>query len=195
MSLYARSDLMSVAVPKDRGGCGAGHSRPVTRGAPAPVWRLDCPACCAALKDDPLWSGRLSEIPETPDEEAARKDYEQRGAKERDYVQALALAKIANVPLPETLTSALTGVRAHIPVEGTLECPAGHEVPAGSRFCPECGARMQPTAPRSLEAGGGGEGEPDLGSLPAASLRKMARDRGLDATGPKTALIARLKGA
>jgi len=194
MALYARSDLTCVAVPEDRGGCGAAHTRPVTRGAPARLWKLDCPACCAALAGDPLWSGRVSEIPETPDEEAARVDYETRGAKERDYVQALALAKLANVAIPATLESALTGVRAHIPVEGMLECPQGHEVAPGQKFCGECGTPMrQRAAAASLPPDTAGQ--VPLEEMHVKKLQKMARDRGLDASGSKAVLIKRLRAA
>ena len=52
MSLYARSDLMSVSVPATSGGCGNSHSRPVSQGKPAKEWRLDCPPCEGYLKGD-----------------------------------------------------------------------------------------------------------------------------------------------
>src|SRR5580698_6953669 len=50
MTLYARSDLMSVSVPVASGGCGGTHSRPVRDGAPARDFRLDCPGCETFLK-------------------------------------------------------------------------------------------------------------------------------------------------
>jgi hypothetical protein len=86
MPLYARRDVVSVAVPPTSGGCGQSHSRPVEGGEPAKLWALDCPACSAALKaqNDPLWASEISKIPETPDEIAEREDREKRGQMDRD---------------------------------------------------------------------------------------------------------------
>ena len=50
MTLYARSDVMSVSIPVSSGGCGQSHSRPVHQGAPARDFRLDCPGCENFLK-------------------------------------------------------------------------------------------------------------------------------------------------
>lgn len=69
VTLYARSDLASVAVSTESGGCGARHDRPVIGGAPVRLWHLDCLACTAALKNDDLWSLNPAKIPLTPDEE------------------------------------------------------------------------------------------------------------------------------
>ena len=70
--------------------------RPVTHGAPAKVWRLDCPKCHDALKDDPLWSGTEQEIPETVDEQHAREDSEKRSAMETQAQVADALKNLAH---------------------------------------------------------------------------------------------------
>src|ERR1700684_334669 len=95
MTLYARSDLMSVSIPVTSGGCGPPHSRPVRKGAPAKDFRLDCPGCENFLKGggrtvlhvtqgskelgipthqewvadcDPCWGATPESVPETPDE-------------------------------------------------------------------------------------------------------------------------------
>ena len=69
--------------------------RPVTHGAPAKVWRLDCPKCHDALKDDPLWSGTEQEIPETHDEKRSREESEKKSAVETQQQVAAAFEKLA----------------------------------------------------------------------------------------------------
>jgi hypothetical protein len=88
MRLYARSDVMAVAIPADGGGCGLTHSRPVLEGAPAKLWPLDCPACSAALKGDPLWAADRLKIPLTPDEESIAEDMEKKGDQVMHQVSA-----------------------------------------------------------------------------------------------------------
>lgn len=69
VTLYARSDLASVAIPVESGGCGVQHTRPVIGGAPVRLWHIDCPQCTTFLKGDDLWSLNPAKIPLTPDEE------------------------------------------------------------------------------------------------------------------------------
>lgn len=95
MPLYAASSIMLVAPSEAQGGCGAVHTRPVTHGAPAKVWKLDCPKCHDALKDDPLWSGTEQEIPETIDEKRAREESEKKSAMETQAQVAGAFEKLA----------------------------------------------------------------------------------------------------
>src|SRR6185437_16681414 len=52
MTLYARSDLASISIPATSGGCNSTHSRPVVKGAPAKVWKLECPPCESVLRGD-----------------------------------------------------------------------------------------------------------------------------------------------
>lgn len=97
MPLYARRDVLHVAVPLEQGGCGNAHTRPFNGGEPAKVWPLNCPLCSRALKDDPLWAGTISEIPETPDETNEREDREKRHVQEtqsdiNDAIKILASA-------------------------------------------------------------------------------------------------------
>ena len=139
--LHARSDLAYVIVPATSGGCGEPHRRPVEQGAPAKVWTLNCPPCENHLRHEPTWSTTLSEIPETYDEKLAREDFDKRGARDKDQVLALALAKLAGVELPESLLRPITG---NLPqAVALMECPAGHPGKPGSRFCATCGVAMQ----------------------------------------------------
>ena len=164
MPLYARSDLVSVHVSPAHGGCQEGtHRRPVEHGAPAKIWRLDCPDCENFLRSDPLWSTTVSEIPETHDERIAREDFEKRGAKDKDAIMTLALARLAGVDpalLPDSLTRMISGAQAHIPQ--TVACPAGHLNPLDQRFCGQCGQKVgspalpaaaAPAAPQATDSG------------------------------------------
>jgi hypothetical protein len=92
MSVFARSDVVYVAIPVENGGCGAGHGRPVLDGAPAKLWRVDCPHCEAHLRHDPLWAQSSLEIPLTPDEQRIAKQMEEKGNQVMSEVSA-ALAK------------------------------------------------------------------------------------------------------
>jgi hypothetical protein len=141
MTVYARGDIASVSISASHGGCGATHTRPVEKGAPAKLWELSCLQCEDHLRADSLWSATMSEIPETPDEKAAREDFDKRGAHDRDQVLALALAKLAGVQLPETLLRPLTGHLPHIP-EKPMLCVNSHGNPPGVKYCGECGVSM-----------------------------------------------------
>ena len=104
--LYARSDVMSIAIPAAHGGCGGQHSRPVVKGAPAKTWGLDCPRCESNLRGDgrprklvyetdpktgqpvrqqrvpdasPMWSSTPETAPLTPDEERTNTVRSERG--------------------------------------------------------------------------------------------------------------------
>ena len=209
MTVYARSDLAHVYISEAHGGCQApgGHSRPVRNGAPVQPWALTCDQCENHLRSDPLWSVTPSEIPETWDESKSREDFERRGAKDKDAVLTLALARLAGIPsaeLPESLTRMISGVPAHIP--GVLECPSGHGNPAGQKFCGQCGSPMSgpvpqaslpgprpPAAhPSSVKAGGKPRRLQD-GRLD--ELQALARARGLSDEGTRKILFGRLRAA
>jgi hypothetical protein len=126
MSLYARSDVMSVAVPPDAGGCGVTHSRPVHQGAPVRLWELKCPACEVFLRDTDLahdinkpdkhsprnanmpphvvgnWADAATKIPLTPDELEVAEQLEAQGTREmaqnaqRVASESLEAAKVKN---------------------------------------------------------------------------------------------------
>lgn len=142
MTMYARSDLSSVALSAAHGGCGTTHIRPAPGGKPENPWALTCGNGCEDhLRHDPLWSSTLSEIPETHDERIGREDFDKRGARDKDNVLALALAKLAGVELPESLLRPITG---NLPrAVALMECPSGHPGKPGSKFCATCGEAMQ----------------------------------------------------
>jgi len=224
MTLYARSDLAYVNVPTSSGGCGEPHRRPVEDGAPAKLWGLNCPGQCEEFlrKTDTTghqWSATMSEIPETHDEKAAREDFDKRGARDKDQVLALALAKLAGVELPESMLRPITG---NLPKAiALMECPAGHPGKPGAKFCAECGQPMQqpvnalPAAPALCPEGHAnaasarfcatcgtsmetaqdedGAGDADLSRLHWKTLERLCKERGLDATGSKPELVARLQ--
>lgn len=226
MPLYARSDLASVTVSAAHGGCGEVHVRPAPGGNPDPVWKLTCVPCEAHLRTDPLWSPTLSEVPETPDEEKARTDFENRGAIDRDQVMALAMAKLAGVDLPETMRRPISGLQPHVPVvAGEIVCEYGHPNEAGSKFCAECGSPLRVPEKRlcpdghemgakakfcgecGQPAGGARALEaadvPDLTqpvksrlkNMQASQLKKIARERGVDDSGTRAEVLARLQAA
>lgn len=197
MSIYARNDLAYVSISEAHGGCGKPHSRPVENGAPAKLWSLNCPQCEDHLRSDPLWSTTISDLPETFDEALARKDFEKRGAMDERRIMMIALAKLANVELPDTIALALTGVKPHVPGAEML-CPSGHANAPGQKFCGECGASMHGAPPERQIAPPAPSQAPsapseDLASLHPQKLAKKCRDAGLNDKGSKAELVARLQ--
>jgi hypothetical protein len=140
--MYAATSIAYTCISKAHGGCGEPHSRPVENGAPAKIWALNCPDGCENfLREDPMWSSTLSELPETYDEKLSREDFQRRGAIDRDQVMALAMAKLAGVELPDTMRRPISGLAPHVPViTGEIVCADGHPNEAGSKFCGECGS-------------------------------------------------------
>ena len=210
MSLWARSDLAAITVSEAHGGCGHTHSRPAPGGVPVQPWKLDCAGGCEDhLRHDPHWASTSAEIAETFDEGKAREDFEKRGAKDKDAVLTLALARLAGIDskeLPESLTRMISGAPLHVPVQGVMECPSGHGQPAGAKFCSECGAAMSaavakgalPAAQQPPEppAASGAEARPRrLRDARLDELQALAEERGLDASGKRPDLIARLAEA
>lgn len=232
MTLYARADVDQENVSVDaHGGCGTPHFRPKGGdGARAQVWELSCTQCEIFLATSPNWARTLSEVPETPDEENARKDFEKRGALDRDQVMALAMAKLAGVDLPETMRRPISGLKPHLAVTGAkVVCEAGHDNEPGMKFCGECGASLRAPAKRTCpdghevaagmrfcgECGKGVDPAaldvPALAPAPAApeasgpkrrlkdrrltELQQLARDKGLDDSGTRTEVLARLQAA
>jgi hypothetical protein len=204
MSVFARSDLASVSVSAAHGGCGEVHTRPAPGGIPVQPWRLDCETCANYLRSDPHWSVTSAEIPETHDEGKSREDFEKRGAKDKDAILTLALARLAGIPsseLPESLTRMISGRPAHIP--GVLECPAGHGNPAGQKFCGQCGDPMSglvpqaslPAPPAERPAGSRGQRPRRLREARLDELQALARGQGLSVAGTRADLISRLAGA
>ncbi len=149
MTVYARSDVMGVSISAEHGGCGQSHSRPVRDGAPDKVWALTCnDGCEDVLRNDPHWAGHPDDVPETPDEKMRRESATAAGRIDQQNATANALQELAKLgDLPKALqqlTAVMTGGKLADGTEGstTQECPNGHTVPLGPKFCPECGSSM-----------------------------------------------------
>jgi hypothetical protein len=225
MSLYARSDLVSVSIPQTSGGCGAAHARPVTRGAPVKTWKLDCLPCESYLRgddkakvikviagdkdqgipartehvadSDPHWSTTPEGVPATPDEQHVNKIRAERGSQQLQQLSALAALQQAGLKIPDEAFWLLSQNFDQRIIKGTTICANGHDNAAGVKFCGECGMPMISPAP-AAEIETADEDEPDitaplpLGTLHVATLKKMARSRGLPDKGTKVQLIERL---
>ncbi len=92
-------------------------------------------------------------------------------------------------------------VRRTIPVAA---CPQGHQVAAGSKFCPECssavpqaaGAAIEPPAvPRDAPQPQNGVRRKPLKDWRLTDLQAKARELGLDDSGTRTDVLARLRDA
>ncbi len=210
-----------MALSLGEHGCGATHTRPVTHGAPAKVFQLDCPPCEAYLRGDrrpkilvyetdkktgqvirqsrvadgdPHWSSTPDSVPLTPDETRTNEVRSERGRMQIEMLQALAALRSTGVEVPP---EAMWLLERELPagvLRGTIVCANSHDVPAGNKFCPECGISM---AVKAAIGGGGDEDEPaepavDLARLHPQTLRKMCRDRKLPDRGSKDELISRL---
>lgn len=219
MALFARSDLMSVSIPATSGGCGSTHSRPVTRGSVARVWKLDCPRCEAYLKGDhkakvikvvggdknkgipsrmehvadadPHWSSTPETVPATPDEEHVNSVKAEIGKEQLNMLQAFAAAKAAGLDIPENAMWVLERNFDPKVLKGEILCIDGHQNPAGTKFCGECGKSLHIRA--EIPSGGHGNvPEGDYSKVPVKILRDMCKDQGLPVTGNRAQLIERL---
>lgn len=214
LSLYARSDLMSVSIPVTNGGCGATHTRTVTRGAPAPEWKLSCPDCEAYLRgarkqkilkttqgdaklgiasrqehvadSDPHWSSTPETVPLTPDEVRVESVRRERGQQQLLQTQALAAISAAGLSIPKDAMWLLEKSLPGAVVHGSVECRNGHDNKSGAKFCAECGISMD--AQKEIEA-------IPLDMLTIATLKAKCKDAGLSVKGNKEDLISRLREA
>ena len=232
MALFARSDMAGISIPAATGGCVSipaaiggcgrpgGHSRPVIKGAPVKVWKLECPPCEAVLKgdgkakklvyqidkntgqsirqervqdSDDRWSSTPDTIPLTPDEERTNATRTERGRMQIEMLQALASIKAAGINVPPEAMFLLERELPEGVLRGTMVCANGHDVVAGLKFCGECGIGMNVKA--AIEPAGDGPVAVDLGLLHPQTLRKMCRERELPDKGSKDALIGRLEAA
>jgi hypothetical protein len=225
ITLYSRNDVQWENVGPAHSGCGVTHLRPRNSdGTPVKLWALTCEQCEDHLRTSDRWASTISEIPETPDEIKVREDYEKRGAHDRDYIQAMALAKIAGVEIPDALQRVVTGDPAHIPaITGTMVCQNGHDCAPGSKFCSDCGSPMRKppglSCPEGHPVGAGAKfcaecgssvaaaieapaGEPENGARKKplkdwrlTDLKARARELGLDDTGTRPEVLARVRAA
>ncbi len=172
MTLYARSDLMSVAIPADSGGCGTTHNRPVNKGAPVRVWQITCPPCESYLRGDtkpkvikvipgdkdnnipsrmehvvdadPHWSTTPEGVPLSPDEQHVHKLRSERGRQDLDMLQAIASLRNTGIDLGD-YRDAMWLLEQRFDkriIHGSMVCAAGHNNSAGVKFCQECGISM-----------------------------------------------------
>lgn len=163
---YCSSDITSIAISPDQGGCGRSHERNGAR-----VFRVDCEACSAVvlghsrpkvwkwggrergymqgqLDTWPGWSATVQDIPLTFDEQLERDRTRQTGQTELERIQAMALAAQLGIPVPQALAASLGGIREleQMRAEPQTLCPDGHSNRPGAKFCDLCGVSMQVTA-------------------------------------------------
>jgi uncharacterized Zn finger protein (UPF0148 family) len=191
----------------------------VINGAPAKVWQLDCPPCESYLRGDrrqkklvyqtdqktgqvlrqeriadadPGWSSTPDTVPLTPDEARTNEVRSERGRMQIEMLQALAALRATGVEVPP---EAMWLLERELPagvLKGTVVCANGHDVPAGSQFCPQCGVTMAARAVIGEARSDAVEPAVDLARLHPATLAKMCRQAGLPDKGNKDQLIARL---
>lgn len=223
MSLYARSDLMSVSIPSTSGGCGETHSRPVTRGVAAKVWKLDCNPCEGYLRGDgkrkvikvipgdkeqgipsrmehvidadPQWSNTPEGVPPTPDEQHVNKIRAERGHQQLQQLQALAALQSAGLKIPDEAMWLLEQNFDSRIVKGKLICSNGHDNTAGSKFCQECGIDMAARGAIEPPEEEIEEIVLDIWKLDFRTLQKMCKEKGISAKGTTDELRQRLSTA
>jgi hypothetical protein len=221
IALYARSDVCSISIPVQAGGCGVQHIRSITRGAPAKTFKLECGPCESVLKGDrkpkilryqidkntgqsirqervpdssDLWSSTPDTVPLTPDEERTNTTRTERGRMQIEMLQALASIRATGINVPPEALYLLERELPEGVLKGTVLCANSHDNVAGAKFCAECGVAMNVRG----AIGPSGEDEPaavDLTLLHPQTLRKMCRERDLPDKGSKDALIGRLQAA
>jgi hypothetical protein len=203
MKLYDRSDVMSVGVSPNAGGCGQTHSRPVVDGAPSKVFELDCPQCSNALVGDTQWTKHSDDLPKTPDEQAKLDEEAKRGLLSNKADLASGIADGISQGL-SSMTSCRNCGKMNFSGKFCGECgkklgaPAEADDDQSDQSDPAIGENKsadQEQLKQRLEEQKSAETEPtDYDSINLRTLRKMARDEGLDDTGTKDEVIARLKG-
>jgi SAP domain len=210
MTVYARSDIAAVSISAIHGGIAHTHSRPVEDGAPARIWALTCDltGCEDFLRHSDQWSSTVSEIPETYDEKLKREDFEKRGALDERKLMAMALAQLCGLPVPDTISGAISGMMPHI--AGVLECAScGSGQPSGAKFCNGCGSPMstpvskaaldapqRPAEPPAAAPSPNRRAVPQrLQDLRHDELQAACRARGLPDQGVRKDLMKRLRNA
>lgn len=218
MSLYARSDMMSVSIPVTSGGCGKTHSRPVTKGVVKRVWELNCPPCETYLRgdhkpkvikvvggdknkgipsrmdhiadSDPHWSSTPETIPATPDEENVHSRRQEVASQQLQLLQASAAAKAAGFDIPAEALWLLEEKLGTNLVRGMVECANGHDNPGGSKFCQECGIDMKVRA--SVGSAPVVKSSDEYEKLSIKELKELCKAEGLPTSGNKKQLVERL---
>jgi hypothetical protein len=149
--LYPPSDICSVTIPVESDGCGQPHVRPAgVDGQPVHPWAFSCSAgaCEAHLAaTDPRFVRTVAEIPLTYDEAKAAEQSAAHGSADRDDIMARALARIAGLELPASMTRSLP---AGAPVAALVACPnpdCQKAQDSGMAFCGHCGSPMRRPVP------------------------------------------------
>lgn len=158
----------------------------------------------------PQWSNTPEGVPPTPDEQHVNKIRTERGAHELQMLQALIAAKNAGMSIPDNAMWLLEQNFDPRLIHGKVVCNNGHDNTAGAKFCSTCAT---PLASRGVtEEPKVQIGDPDgqevdisvgengriradalpLRTLHVATLKKMARDKGLSDKGSKADLIERI---
>lgn len=132
MPLYARADVLSVSIGQSHGGCGTTHRRPMVQGSAVKIWELSCPQCQGHLAHDPLWAGSPADIPATPDEQRTKDNTSVILGRNRDDIMAMALAKLAGLPVGDLFDANST--ETHV-----VTCSNGHSNFPTAKFCGDCG--------------------------------------------------------
>ncbi len=221
ITVYARSDVCSIAIPKESGGCGAQHTRKVTRGVPEKIFAITCGPCESYIKGDrkqkilkyhidaktgqsvrqervpdgdSMWGSTPDTIPLTPDEDRTNTTRQERGRMQIEMIQALAAMRSTGIQVPP---EAMWLLEREIPegvLKGTVVCAEGHDNAAGVKFCSECGMSMAARGAIAPQEPSDGP-EMDLERLHPQTLAKMCRERDLPDRGSKDVLIGRLQAA
>lgn len=165
--MWARGDVMCLSLGDH--GCGALHTREVTRGVPAKQFSITCGPCEQHLSGarkprilkyqqdthgnvthqeriadaDPLWSSTPETIPLSPDEQRTDAHFRETAMLQINAMNALGTAISNGLQIPPEMMYLL---RKQLPADmllpGALVCANGHDAPAGSKFCPECSISM-----------------------------------------------------
>jgi hypothetical protein len=224
VTLYARSDVASVTVPVESGGCGrpGGHSRPVINGAPAKTFKLDCPDHCEpylrgdrkpkilkyhidaktgqtgsqerVADADPMWSSTPETVPLTPDQEKTYHVQIERGEQQLRALESLAALSKAGIDF-RSRPDVLFYLREQELPENLLE----GTLECANGHANAGGTKFCGECGMSMAARGAiappEEPEIDLDRIHPQTLKKMCREKGLPDKGSKDALIGRLQAA
>jgi hypothetical protein len=188
MTVYARSDVASVALSAAHGGCGKSHSRPAPGGEPVEVWGLTCPSCEDHLRSDSLWSSTATSIPETPDEVASREANEKRTSREQQERNVDVMEKLGTLPdamraIGPDMAQALLAALAPFLAAAQNASPAPSAVPL-----------MTPEPEGDAESTSEPEDAPrDIESLSTQELKDLAKRLGLPVRRSREDQMATLK--
>lgn len=174
MTLYARSDVQTVAVSPDLG-CGKAHTRPNRKdGTPVRTWELDCARCETQLEDDAQWSKSRYNVPLTAEEQAELEDLNKRAESIAATERIAAAREVAR-----TVVEKQQGPDDYDPDDEPVD-----DEDAGEGEHEDDGGED--------DSGGGGQSD-DLDDLSRKDLNALARDAGLNIKGTRDEVIARLR--